>query len=973
MLPLVLGVLLGGSDVLWTGGGVTLWANYSYSVEAPLLTGGAYAMSCGGQPVPLLPTGRHRIRGGDGGTAAASITVDLAVSLPPPRVPSAGTDAGDGACTAGTANSDIGGEKDMLRLIRNATAATCCAACLAEQPRCNAWALSTASDGTFAPGVCFLVAAASGATYVPSKTRAAQLLPPSPSPPPPPPPAPTYCNGTRAEATFAATADGAVLFTLTFPDGVPLLSNSSAFAPAPAPATAPTTAPSTAPPTAAALPAGHGTAFPLWASPLVDPGVGWLTWGAEQFFPASWGGGPGGGTTTGAPIVLFDARESSSATSPSAYAAVLSTADEHFTCGCVLSDAGGFGCGVLGAVPSLPAGYASASLFRTVVAVSGNSSGGGGGGGGAAPATVTAAVLGWGASLQALTAASARASAARQLVAAADIVTTKLGYWTDNQAYYDWYHWFPDVTKDGTPQDVLLALDAELGAKNLSVAYYQLDAYWYKLEIAPGYCVREWVAVADQFPRGLAWLSEELGRRSSSRRSSSSSSSSSPKPLLLYTDTWCADTAYRAERGGNWTFMDGDAVSLSWFKGNTSNVVPEQAYPFYRWLLGEMGAARQGMGAFEVDFLNFNFKLYPRFRGEPGAHGAWLDGIDRAAREVGSGVSVQYCMALPQQLLHAAGRHTQTTSARVAPDGGRPYYDGAAGQLLAAALGVRPFKDNVWTSGRFPKGAADIVGSVLTMGPLGLADARNATNATLAAAACARDGTLLHPSRPATPLDATFLPSKPLGAQGSIETASYGPAANGAATHAAVAANADADANANVNANAPSPPWWHAIAVSGVGSPGRERSIAPGELWPPVSGAAVWWHGPAPGAGAGGGCAVGAPVAGCLFPFSAAAPARVAAAAGEVELFHVAPVLPGGWVVLGETRKVVPVAAARFASIKPLAGGGLSLRLVGSEGEHVEVLFGQVGSGGSAAAAAAVVASRTVVLPASGAATVTIP
>ena len=28
---------------------------------------------------------------------------------------------------------------------------------------------------------------------------------------------------------------------------------------------------------------------------------------------------------------------------------------------------------------------------------------------------------------------------------------------------------------------------------------------------------------------------------------------------------------------------------------------------------------RQGMGAFEVDFLDYNFKLYPRFRSEPGA------------------------------------------------------------------------------------------------------------------------------------------------------------------------------------------------------------------------------------------------------------------------------------------------------------------------------------------------------------------
>jgi len=77
--------------------------------------------------------------------------------------------------------------------------------------------------------------------------------------------------------------------------------------------------------------------------------------------------------------------------------------------------------------------------------------------------------------------------------------------WTDNQAYYDWYRWFPNVSSAGRPQDVLMALDAEMESKNLSMAYYQLDAYWYKLEIAPGCCVVDWHAVPDQFPKGEFW------------------------------------------------------------------------------------------------------------------------------------------------------------------------------------------------------------------------------------------------------------------------------------------------------------------------------------------------------------------------------------------------------------------------------------------------------------------------------------
>jgi len=64
---------------------------------------------------------------------------------------------------------------------------------------------------------------------------------------------------------------------------------------------------------------------------------------------------------------------------------------------------------------------------------------------------------------------------------------------------------------------------------------------------------------------GLKWLTEQI-----------------KKPLLLYTDTWCDDTTYRATRGGNYTFMDADPVHMSWFKGKTANVVPEQSLDFYR-------------------------------------------------------------------------------------------------------------------------------------------------------------------------------------------------------------------------------------------------------------------------------------------------------------------------------------------------------------------------------------------------------
>merc|ERR1712196_379814 len=113
--------------------------------------------------------------------------------------------------------------------------------------------------------------------------------------------------------------------------------------------------------------------------------------------------------------------------------------------------------GIADAVDTVPKDYSTSFLWAP----------------GGAETGVTGVVLNWGTTLQYAHSTERRA--------AYDVVTTKLGYWTDNQAYYDWYHWFPNVSRAGKPQDVLLALKDELTEKNLTVHYWQLDAYWYKL------------------------------------------------------------------------------------------------------------------------------------------------------------------------------------------------------------------------------------------------------------------------------------------------------------------------------------------------------------------------------------------------------------------------------------------------------------------------------------------------------------
>jgi hypothetical protein len=172
------------------------------------------------------------------------------------------------------------------------------------------------------------------------------------------------------------------------------------------------------------------------------------------------------------------------------------------------------------------------------------------------------------------------------------------------------------------------------------------------------------------------------------------------------------------------------------------------------------------------------------------------------------------------------------------------------------------------------------------MGPVGLADQLNATVGPIAATSCSRDGTLLHPSRPATPIDATFLGQLD---GGSVLVAHYGPRDDSADV-----------ATGLVRA--------YVIAVTGAST-----SIAADDLWPspaPDTRLMLWkWN----GTDAAGPCVAGADAGGCLSALPVRGSVPVSAGSKETAVYHMSPVLPGGWVVLGETAKVSTAMFCRAA------------------------------------------------------------
>lgn len=151
------------------------------------------------------------------------------------------------------------------------------------------------------------------------------------------------------------------------------------------------------------------------------------------------------------------------------------------------------------------------------------------------------------------------------------------------------------------------------------------------------------------------------------------------------------------------------------------------------------------------------------------AHSA---GMHQAAEE--AGIPVLWCMSTPRYILESLN-HPAATAARGSVDfaqdgGGNLLRFGYATQLLWA-VGLAPSKDSFWTVGptqppdgtylphqtaRHPNPELHTIVAAMSMGPVGIADRVNVTDADLVMRTCMSNGTLLNPTRPIAASDVGF-------------------------------------------------------------------------------------------------------------------------------------------------------------------------------------------------------------------------
>lgn len=324
----------------------------------------------------------------------------------------------------------------------------------------------------------------------------------------------------------------------------------------------------------------------------------------------------------------------------------------------------------------------------------------------------------------------------------ADVAMSRLGYWTDNGSYY-YYRTEPGKTYSQT----LLAVKAYADAQGIPYGYFQLDSWWYpKAEIKlksshdrGGFLL--WEPIPEFFPEGLAEFQKQLGL-----------------PLVAH-NRYCSDQSPYCQKYG---------CTLS--KGDKR----EGAYPLDPAFWDEImdNAVKYGVTVYEQDWLYTHMEMIPWMRS--GLHNAesWYDAMADAAQK--RGLTMQLCMASPEFFMQNL-KHPNETHARTSHDykGGLPkaffWPPFHKVGLFAYAVGLWPFKDNFQsTAGQRPTynilpeanpfGEALI--AALSGGPVGPSDKIGASDAALILRTCRKDGILLKPDRPATPIDIMFLYNK---------------------------------------------------------------------------------------------------------------------------------------------------------------------------------------------------------------------
>ena len=308
----------------------------------------------------------------------------------------------------------------------------------------------------------------------------------------------------------------------------------------------------------------------------------------------------------------------------------------------------------------------------------------------------------------------------------------------------------------------------------------------------------------------------------------------------------------------------------------------------------------------------------------------WLQAMSDAAASLN--VTIQYCMPLPRHMLEST-KHQPVTNARASGDyhPGAENFDIALSSLLYWAIGVKPSKDDWWTTEVQPNSPygdrptepnwqLQALTIALSTGPNGPSDKIGCTNATLVMSTLRGDGHNLQPDRPAATMDAALLHQFKGGSVPDVR-------------HSWTAYNDHALRWHYILATRL--PAAFPLTLEDLGPLGTAPAFAVFDAFNPGGGPVA---------------VLAKPSDGFAVPYGQGQPSAPTKA-HNIQHFVIVPQLPGGWWLYGEAGKLVPMSKQRIASVVPGAGG-FTATVIGSAGEAggIDMWVSGPGAGGKLSA-----------------------
>eukprot|EP01047_Picozoa_sp_COSAG01_P000941 COSAG01_NODE_19_length_39011_cov_38.134968_15_plen_386_part_00 len=353
-----------------------------------------------------------------------------------------------------------------------------------------------------------------------------------------------------------------------------------------------------------------------------------------------------------------------------------------------------------------------------------------------------------------------------------------------------------------------------------------------------------------------------------------------------------------------------------------------------------------------MDFLITTFQTTAEWSTDVGAGSLWIAGLGRAGLR--HNIPVQLCTQTPRFNFESV-HHAAYTNARASDDyvtASQPFPHGnlfpvGYTSMFQSALGLSPSKDTLWSSAAQGRGhecgsqpllgdncasgngrccwhsnvALHMIVALMSRGPVGISDRIGATDVSLVLRSCsATTGRLLQPSKPLTPIDATWAAGagKP---SGEIWVA-HTQVGSALLAHYVLAMGVNFSFGLHTTDLYPRPPMatpGRGFVTYGWNVSSSESRCVDGER-AVASGCVVAWSG---GADETIEMQTGGRLAGTdgIYPFV---------------LLTIIPVLENGWVLLGELGKFAAVSEYRFLEVAA-DGDVLRLTLAGEPGEAVSV------------------------------------